>query len=179
MKKLLVLLVILLSVILGFSLSFSQSVSFTDAQKIIRAHPEAKKYVSPEGKPTPEGKRLVNAGIIEGTVTPAELKEGLEKLKGQEKVQEALLPEEILLPVEVKEEVEVSKPEISKAFSGGLPVFGQQLFSAGPTSFTPPSNMPVSTDYIIGPDDNIVVQLWGRINDQYTQIGRASCRERV
>jgi protein involved in polysaccharide export with SLBB domain len=49
-----------------------------------------------------------------------------------------------------------------------LPVFGEQFFSAGPASFTPPSNMPVSTDYIIGPDDNIVIQLWGRINEQYT-----------
>jgi polysaccharide export outer membrane protein len=168
MRKSLTLLLIILSVILGFSLSFSQSVSSADAQKIIQAHPEAKKYLSPEGTPTTEGKRLLNARIKEGTVTPAEIKEGLEKLKGQEKVEKAIMPEETLLPVEVKEEVEVSKPEKTRAFSGGLPVFGQQLFSAGPTSFTPPSNMPVSTDYIIGPDDNIVVQLWGRINEQYT-----------
>ncbi|MEA3428649.1 MAG: SLBB domain-containing protein, partial [Thermodesulfobacteriota bacterium] len=94
--------------------------------------------------------------------------------KEKEKVQKAVLPEEALPPEEVapfeevKENAEISKPKISKAFPGGLRVFGQQLFSAGPTSFTPPSNMPVSTDYIIGPDDNIVVQLWGRINEQYT-----------
>ena len=49
-----------------------------------------------------------------------------------------------------------------------LKVFGQQLFSAGPTSFTPPANIPVTADYIVGPDDTIVVNVWGRLNESYT-----------
>ena len=49
-----------------------------------------------------------------------------------------------------------------------LKVFGQQLFSAGPASFTPPANMPVTADYIVGPDDTIVVNVWGRLNETYT-----------
>ncbi len=163
---------ILLVLISAVNPSFSQNISPADAQKIIQTHPEAKKYVTSEGKPTSEGTKLLETRQKEGAITPAEIKEGMEKLK--EKGTETVLPEETLSPEEaapfeeVKEEDEILKPKIAKAFPGDLLIFGQQLFSAGPASFTPPSNMPVSTDYIIGPDDNIVVQLWGRINEQYT-----------
>ncbi len=165
MRKSVLLLILILSLILAASPSFSLDVN---VQNYLKNHPDAKKYVSPEGKPTPEGEKLLKTRQKEGAITSAEVKEGLEKLREKEKVQEAVLPEETLRPEEVKEEAEISEPKISKAFSVDLPIFGQQLFSAGPASFTPPSNMPVSTDYIIGPDDNIVVQLWGRINEQYT-----------
>ena len=166
MRKPIFLLIVILSLILAANPSFSRDVSPADVQKYLKTHPEAKKYVSPEGKPTPEGEKLLKTRQKEGTITPEEVKEGLEKLKEKERGLEAVSPEEAPLPKE--EEVEIPKPKISKAFPGDLPIFGQQLFSAGPASFTPPSNMPVSTDYIIGPDDNIVVQLWGRINEQYT-----------
>ncbi|MEA3415186.1 MAG: SLBB domain-containing protein, partial [Thermodesulfobacteriota bacterium] len=174
MRKSILLLIVILSLILAANPSFSRDVSPADVQKYLKTHPEAKKYVSPEGKPTPEGERLLKTRQREGAVTPAEVKEGLEKLKEKERGLEAVSPEETLPPEEVapleevKEEAEILKPKISKAFPGDLPIFGQQLFSTGPASFTPPSNMPVSANYIIGPDDNIVVQLWGRINEQYT-----------
>ena len=166
MKKSILLLIVILSLILSANPSFSRDVSPADVQKYLKTHPEAKKYISPEGKPTSEGEKLLKTRQKEGTITPAEVKEGLEKLKEKERGLEAVSPEEA--PLQKEEEVEIPKPKISKAFPGDLPIFGQQLFSAGPASFTPPSNMPVSTDYIIGPDDNIVVQLWGRINEQYT-----------
>ena len=174
MKKSILLLIVILALILPANPAFSQNVSPADAQKIIQANPEAKKYMSPEGKPTSEGAKLLETRQREGGITPAEIKEGLEKLKEKEKgteagLSEGTVPLEKVEPLEkAGEETEISKPKTSKAFPGGLRVFGQQLFSAGPASFTPPSNMPVSTGYIIGPDDNIVVQLWGRINEQYT-----------
>ena len=158
MRKPILLLIVILSLILAANPSFSRNVSPADVQKYLKTHPEAKKYISPEGKPTPEGERLLKTRQKEGTITPAEVKEGLE----------AVSPEEA--PSRKEEEAEIPKPKISKAFPGDLPIFGQKIFAAGPTSFTPPSNMPVSTDYIIGPDDNIVVQLWGRVNKQFTLI---------
>ena len=159
MKKSILLLIVILALILPANPAFSQNVNPDDLQKYLKTHPEAKKYVSPEGKPTSEGEKLLETRQREGAITPAEIKEGMKKLKEKEKGQkENLTPEEAALLEEVKEE----------AGPGGLRVFGQQLFSAGPASFTPPSNMPVSTGYIIGPDDNIVVHLWGRINEQYT-----------
>ena len=174
MRKTILLLIIILSLILPVNSAFSQNVSPADVQKYLRTHPEAKKYVSPEGRPTSEGAELLKTHPGAGDLAPAEIKEGLEKLKKKERAPEAVLPEEAPLPKEatpleeVTEEAEISKPKTPKTFPGRLPVFGQQLFSAGPASFTPPSNMPVTADYIIGPDDSIVVQLWGRINEQYT-----------
>jgi len=50
-----------------------------------------------------------------------------------------------------------------------LPIFGQQIFRHAYT-FAPPSNIPVSADYLIGPDDNIVVMLSGRINERHTLV---------
>jgi protein involved in polysaccharide export with SLBB domain len=156
MRKSISLLIIILNLVLPVNSAFSQNVSPADVQKYLKTHPEAKKYISPEGKPTSEGAELLKTHPGAGTLAPAEIEEGLGKLK--KKKIESLEEEESKIP----------KPKISKAFPGRLPVFGEQLFSAGPASFTPPSNMPVSADYIIGPDDNIVVQLWGRINEQYT-----------
>jgi len=168
MKKSILLLIVILSLILPANPAFSQNVNPDDLQKYLKTHPEAKKYVSPEGKPTSEGEKLLETRQRESAITPAEIKEGLEKLKEKEKGTEAGLSEGTVPLEKAGEETEISKPKTPKAFPGGLRVFGQQLFSAGPASFTPPSNMPVSTGYIIGPDDNIVVQLWGRINEQYT-----------
>lgn len=174
MKKSILLLIVILALILPANPAFSQNVNPDDLQKYLKTHPEAKKYVSPEGKPTFEGEKLLETRQREGAITPAEIKEGLEKLKEKEKgteagLSEGTVPLEKVAPLEkAGEETEISKPKTSKAFPGGLRVFGQQLFSADPASFTPPSNMPVSTGYIIGPDDNIVVHLWGRINEQYT-----------
>jgi polysaccharide export outer membrane protein len=74
----------------------------------------------------------------------------------------------------VPEKTDLTKPMLEKLIqeSGILPpeelkVFGQQLFSAGPTSFSPPTNIPVTLDYIVGPDDDIVVNVWGRLNETY------------
>jgi protein involved in polysaccharide export with SLBB domain len=48
-----------------------------------------------------------------------------------------------------------------------LPVFGQEFFSAGNASFAPGGNLPVMPGYTIGPDDNIELNVWGRINEKY------------
>ena len=48
-----------------------------------------------------------------------------------------------------------------------LTVFGEQLFAGGPTSFTPQPNLPVTADYLVGPDDNIVIHVWGGLNATY------------
>ncbi|MCF8054954.1 MAG: SLBB domain-containing protein [Deltaproteobacteria bacterium] len=50
-----------------------------------------------------------------------------------------------------------------------LPIFGQEIFKRA-YPFAPPSNVPVSTDYVIGPDDSIVLMLSGRINERYNLV---------
>ncbi|MFQ5469210.1 MAG: SLBB domain-containing protein [Gammaproteobacteria bacterium] len=48
-----------------------------------------------------------------------------------------------------------------------LKEFGYELFLAVPDTFTPVTNIPVPTDYVVGPGDTVVVQLFGKENAQY------------
>jgi len=43
-----------------------------------------------------------------------------------------------------------------------LEQFGYELFAGAPTTFAPATDIPVSSDYIIGPGDEIHVQLYGK-----------------
>jgi len=45
-----------------------------------------------------------------------------------------------------------------------LTQFGYELFAGAPTTFAPATDIPVSDDYIIGPGDEVHVQLYGKTN---------------
>jgi protein involved in polysaccharide export with SLBB domain len=48
----------------------------------------------------------------------------------------------------------------------GRKIFGHDLFRRMP--ITPPQNLTVASDYIIGPGDEINILIWGRVNESYT-----------
>ncbi|HRH78622.1 MAG TPA: polysaccharide biosynthesis/export family protein, partial [Cellvibrionaceae bacterium] len=62
--------------------------------------------------------------------------------------------------------VDVKKPAKDQTVT--LKPFGADLFSNGPSSFTPASDIPVPADYVMGPGDNIVIQLYGKENNAYS-----------
>jgi protein involved in polysaccharide export with SLBB domain len=45
-----------------------------------------------------------------------------------------------------------------------LPVFGRQLFDEVPTTFAPVSRIPVPANYAIGPGDELLIRVWGKID---------------
>jgi protein involved in polysaccharide export with SLBB domain len=45
-----------------------------------------------------------------------------------------------------------------------LQVFGESIFSYFPTTFAPANSIPVSPNYVIGPGDEIQLQIWGQNN---------------
>ena len=47
-----------------------------------------------------------------------------------------------------------------------VPIFGASLFSRVPTTFAPVENAPVTPDYVIGPGDELRIQVWGQLNQQ-------------
>jgi protein involved in polysaccharide export with SLBB domain len=47
-----------------------------------------------------------------------------------------------------------------------LKPFGQELFG-GPRESTPPTDIASSSDYVLGPGDNVLVSLWGRVEQEY------------
>jgi protein involved in polysaccharide export with SLBB domain len=45
-----------------------------------------------------------------------------------------------------------------------LVIYGQDLFRNVPTTFAPSNLSPVTSDYVIGPDDELRIRIWGQIN---------------
>ncbi len=45
-----------------------------------------------------------------------------------------------------------------------LKQYGYDLFAGTPTTFAPATDIPVSSDYVVGPGDSIIVQLYGKDN---------------
>ncbi len=46
--------------------------------------------------------------------------------------------------------------------------FGYNLFSRLPSTFAPIDRVPVGPDYVIGPDDEIRIEVWGKVDGQWT-----------
>jgi protein involved in polysaccharide export with SLBB domain len=51
-----------------------------------------------------------------------------------------------------------------------LQQFGYDLFQEVPTTFAPVTDLPVPPDYIIGPGDTLVVQVYGKLNVEYRLV---------
>ena len=45
--------------------------------------------------------------------------------------------------------------------------YGLELFAGEPTTFEPLNNVPVPTDYVIGPGDNLNIMLYGKVSGEY------------
>jgi protein involved in polysaccharide export with SLBB domain len=51
-----------------------------------------------------------------------------------------------------------------------LPIYGANLFRKLPSTFSPLNQVPVTPDYVIGPGDELLIQVWGQVtlNSRYT-----------
>ena len=56
---------------------------------------------------------------------------------------------------------------VATSTGGILPIFGESLFAGVPTTFAPVTDVPVTADYLIGPGDEITLQLSGQVNQQF------------
>ncbi|WP_439531300.1 SLBB domain-containing protein [Marinobacter adhaerens] len=61
-----------------------------------------------------------------------------------------------------KEEDEKEKQAADK--NGGLKPFGYELFRGSPTTFAPVTEIPIPSEYTLGPGDVLRIQLWGKEN---------------
>lgn len=51
-----------------------------------------------------------------------------------------------------------------------LPIFGQNLFENVPSTFAPLDRVQVPADYIVGPDDELVIRAWGQLDVNWRAI---------
>ncbi|MGH9564091.1 MAG: polysaccharide biosynthesis/export family protein, partial [Terracidiphilus sp.] len=64
-------------------------------------------------------------------------------------------------PITVQSEFEIYA---DGAAGHPLPVYGRQLFSQVPTTFAPVSQIPVPASYVLGPGDQLLIRVWGKID---------------
>src|SRR5258708_3225805 len=71
----------------------------------------------------------------------------------------------------------VARPErnefqdfIEQSTGRRLPMFGQELFEGGPSTFAPIENIAVPANYIIGPGDALQIRAWGQIDVDYRAV---------
>jgi len=57
-----------------------------------------------------------------------------------------------------------------KSIRPPLKQFGYDLFAGTPTTFAPATDIPIPIEYIVGPGDNIQVQLFGKENAEYDLV---------
>lgn len=70
-----------------------------------------------------------------------------------------------------KEEEEKERQAADK--NGGLKPFGYELFRGSPTTFAPVTEIPIPSEYTLGPGDVLRIQLWGKENQNLElPIGR-------
>jgi polysaccharide biosynthesis/export protein len=67
----------------------------------------------------------------------------------------------------------ITKLPLAKSGFEGLKPFGYDLFDNPPSTFAPVTNVPVPADYVLGPGDQLQVQLYGNQNRSFTlAVGR-------
>ena len=54
---------------------------------------------------------------------------------------------------------------VSQTTGRQLPIFGASLFRNVPSTFAPVDDAPVTPDYVIGPGDELRLQVWGQVNE--------------
>jgi len=59
---------------------------------------------------------------------------------------------------------------LTKAGPEGLKPFGYDLFDRSPSTFAPETNVPVPADYVVGPGDELDVQLYGSQNRSFILV---------
>jgi polysaccharide export outer membrane protein len=59
---------------------------------------------------------------------------------------------------------DISSDQVAQRTTQPLRQFGYELFGGSPTTFAPATNIPVPANYVMGPGDTVVIQLYGQRN---------------
>jgi protein involved in polysaccharide export with SLBB domain len=67
-----------------------------------------------------------------------------------------------------RREIEKRAEEFGKSTEDAIKPFGYDLFASDPTTFAPGNEVPIPSDYRIGPGDIVEIQLFGQRNESYS-----------
>lgn len=82
------------------------------------------------------------------------------------------------IPLKEKPIAKEETSQIESILSGKIPSeidknlkqFGYDLFKQGVSTFAPITNVPVGPDYILGPGDELIINIWGKIDISFTSL---------
>lgn len=86
-------------------------------------------------------------------------------IQAQRVQQESLRNQQRILGLRGKSTLTEFQQMVAATTGRTLPIFGASIFSnALPSTFSPVSDIPVTPDYVIGPGDQLRLQVWGQVN---------------
>ncbi len=116
-----------------------------------------------------------NSPILSIAQAKAEMKNP--EVENELKEEEAKTPaekQEVKVPSTVTPEMEepslLEKVFAKRAFlevSRNIKQFGYEIFQQPPDTFAPVTNVPVGADYVLGPEDGLIIHIWGKVNETY------------
>jgi polysaccharide biosynthesis/export protein len=114
------------------------------------------------GRNNPVNTSNPNANVSDPAPTPASQGQDIDisPSRSQDTRQERLRPQIPFPPQPLSEFQRLILDSTGKT----LPIFGANLFNTTPSTFAPVDNIPVTPDYVIGPGDELRLQIWGQIN---------------
>ncbi len=59
---------------------------------------------------------------------------------------------------------------VAQSTGRDLPIFGSELFKNVPSTFAPVDDIPVTSDYVIGPGDELLIRAWGQLDVDYAAV---------
>ena len=102
----------------------------------------------------------VQPGVSQGIVLQNTAPANPTNLQLPTNPQQQMLPQEIKTPLDPPTEFQQL---VANSIGKMLPIYGAKLFRNPPSTFAPVNQVPVTPDYIIGPNDELLIQSWGQV----------------
>ncbi|TVZ38703.1 protein involved in polysaccharide export with SLBB domain [Alteromonadaceae bacterium 2753L.S.0a.02] len=112
-------------------------------------------------------------GLLNSTGQGVESQQATDQVSGprdrqsllQKQNEESQVEETAQLAVD---ELSLKEDKESDALNEKLELFGYDIFQFGADTFSPATDIPIPADYVLGPGDSLIIQLYGKENDTYT-----------
>jgi len=69
-----------------------------------------------------------------------------------------------------KDDITLDQQSTKRSTDQSLKQFGYDLFESADTTLTPATDIPIPSEYVLGPGDSLVVQLYGKENSSYKLV---------
>lgn len=116
----------------------------------------------------PPSQSTQQPGISSGAVLPGQPQNANTNNQNQnnDRTQNLLNLQEVPLPLDSPTEFQNM---VANSLGKMLPIYGAKLFRQPPSTFAPLNLVPVTPDYVVGPGDELLIQVWGQVtlNSRY------------